>query len=123
MQNGAARFVWYELMTTDPEAAAGFYRSVLGWEPKPFEASPFPYLVLEAAGQGVAGIMALPEEARAGGMPRDRRAMDSECTLLCPNGKSCVGGSTMSKWPKSSRPRASSTMSRTPSCCTTSGEM
>lgn len=69
MQNGAARFVWYELMTTDPEAAAGFYRSVLGWEPKPFEASPFPYLVLEAAGQGVAGIMALPEEARAGGMP------------------------------------------------------
>ncbi len=67
MQNGATRFVWYELMTTEPEAAAAFYRSVLGWQAAPFEGAPIPYLVLTAEGHGVGGIMALPGEACAQG--------------------------------------------------------
>ena len=25
------RFVWYDLMTTDPEGAAAFYGKVVGW--------------------------------------------------------------------------------------------
>ena len=25
------RFVWHELMTTDPQAAIGFYTKVIGW--------------------------------------------------------------------------------------------
>jgi uncharacterized protein len=27
-------FVWYELMTTDMEAAEAFYRAVIGWNAK-----------------------------------------------------------------------------------------
>ena len=26
------KFVWYELMTTDPQAAEAYYRKVIGWE-------------------------------------------------------------------------------------------
>lgn len=25
------RFVWYELLTSDPDAAAGFYTELIGW--------------------------------------------------------------------------------------------
>jgi predicted enzyme related to lactoylglutathione lyase len=28
----AMRFIWYDLMTTDAGAAAGFYHGVLGWK-------------------------------------------------------------------------------------------
>ena len=27
-----SRFVWYELMTTDPAAARAFYTQVVGWQ-------------------------------------------------------------------------------------------
>ena len=30
------RFCWYELMTTDPKAAEGFYAKVVGWRAEPF---------------------------------------------------------------------------------------
>ena len=32
----AGRFVWYELMTTDPKAAMDFYTAVIGWKTQPF---------------------------------------------------------------------------------------
>src|SRR5688572_26439808 len=39
------RFVWYDLMTTDPQAAVAFYTKVLGWTTAPFdipgEAAPY----------------------------------------------------------------------------------
>ncbi|MBS1820106.1 MAG: VOC family protein [Acidobacteria bacterium] len=31
MGNSAGSFIWYELMTTDPDAAARFYGAVIGW--------------------------------------------------------------------------------------------
>ena len=31
------RFVWYELMTTDPKAAIAFYGDVIGWKAQPWE--------------------------------------------------------------------------------------
>ncbi len=31
MIDSHGRFVWYELMTTDMEAATGFYTKVVGW--------------------------------------------------------------------------------------------
>ena len=31
MANSHGRFVWYELMTTDMEAAKAFYAEVVGW--------------------------------------------------------------------------------------------
>jgi uncharacterized protein len=63
------RFLWYELMTTDIEGARAFYPRVAGWEVESFPASPTPYWVFTAGGQGVAGMMALPETARAQGAP------------------------------------------------------
>ena len=54
---------WSELMTTDPQAARGFYGELFGWQ---FETMPMPdgdYHVASAAGEKLAGIMALPEQA------------------------------------------------------------
>src|SRR3954468_8331109 len=31
MPNPAGSFIWYELMTPDPDAATTFYRAVVGW--------------------------------------------------------------------------------------------
>ena len=58
-------FVWYELMTSDPSAATAFYTRVLGWSAAD---SGMPGYTLVSAGPAqVAGIMALPEAARAMG--------------------------------------------------------
>ena len=60
-------FIWYELMTDDPEAAKVFYRDAIGWETSPFEEGSEDYTILEAAGRGIGGIMGIPADARAGG--------------------------------------------------------
>lgn len=61
------RFVWYELMTTDPVAALDFYRSVAGWSARDAGMPGMSYTVLSAGDSDVAGLMALPEAARAAG--------------------------------------------------------
>jgi predicted enzyme related to lactoylglutathione lyase len=55
-------------MTNDPEAAAGFYRTVVGWETRPWGHN-VAYTLCVAPSGPVAGIMALPEDARAMGAP------------------------------------------------------
>lgn len=55
------RPLWYELMTTDMNAAIAFYEQVVGWTSAPFEQSPQPYTIFKRAGQTpVAGVMARP---------------------------------------------------------------
>ena len=62
------QFFWYELMTSDVEGAKAFYGAVVGWKMAAF-GDAHDYSVLEVeGGRGVGGIMALPEEARAGGL-------------------------------------------------------
>ncbi len=64
-----SRFVWYELMTTDPAAARAFYSQVVGWQT---EASAIPgmdYTLLSAGPHQIGGMMALPPEALAAGVP------------------------------------------------------
>jgi uncharacterized protein len=68
----AGNFIWYELLTTDEDAAIDFYKAVVGFTAGDFPAADvgFRYTILSVAGQGVAGLMALPEEARKhGGQP------------------------------------------------------
>jgi uncharacterized protein len=61
------RFVWHELMTTDPQAAAAFYSKVLPWKTQP---SGMPDYTLWVAGKTQAGgLMAQPESARQSGAP------------------------------------------------------
>lgn len=71
MPNPAGSFIWYELMTTDANAAARFYNSVVGWQ---IEQAP----VLNVQGRdyrmiprndggNAGGLLQLTQEMRAGG--------------------------------------------------------
>ncbi|HEX8533471.1 MAG TPA: VOC family protein, partial [Allosphingosinicella sp.] len=62
----AHSFIWYELMTSDPQAAKTFYEKVVGWETKAFEGGA-DYTIFEADGRGVGGMMEIPEDARQAG--------------------------------------------------------
>jgi predicted enzyme related to lactoylglutathione lyase len=64
-------FFWYELMTTDLDAAEAFYTKVVGWKAQPFEggAGMPRYIVMNAGERGVGGLMTIPDEARRSGMP------------------------------------------------------
>ena len=63
-------FIWYELMTTDMDAAIPFYSKVVGWRPQAYEKSPVRYTVMNAGDRGVGGVMPLPDDYRkAGGKP------------------------------------------------------
>ncbi|MBV9653389.1 MAG: VOC family protein [Acetobacteraceae bacterium] len=57
----ANQFVWYELVTSDIDAALRFYGEVLGWESQDFPGSPQRYAIVNAKGAGVGGVMQLPE--------------------------------------------------------------
>jgi predicted enzyme related to lactoylglutathione lyase len=67
MSEGPARFVWYELMTTDPAAAESFYRGAIGWETRDFGKPDVPYTLLSAGSTMVGGLMRIPEIALANG--------------------------------------------------------
>ena len=61
------RFVWHELMTTDPQGAGAFYSKVLPWKTQP---SGMPDYTLWVAGKTqTGGLMAQPESARQAGAP------------------------------------------------------
>jgi uncharacterized protein len=61
------RFVWHELMTTDPQAAGAFYSKVLSWKT---QASGMPDYTLWVTGKTqTGGLMAQPESARQSGAP------------------------------------------------------
>ncbi|MGH7563035.1 MAG: VOC family protein [Gemmatimonadota bacterium] len=65
----SGRFVWYELMTTDLQAAQSFYTDVIGWSTAPFEQSEVPYTLWMNGEAPVGGVMALPQEACDQGAP------------------------------------------------------
>ena len=61
------RFVWHELVTTDPEAAAAFYSKVVPWKTQD---SGMPSYTLWMAGKlQIGGLTGLPEDAVAGTPP------------------------------------------------------
>lgn len=63
------RFVWYELMTTDPAAAAAYYQAVVGWTASPGQVPGIDYTLLSSPHGYAGGLMALPPEAAAKGAP------------------------------------------------------
>ena len=70
MTDSKPRFVWYELMTSDPDAAEGFYRAVVGWRMADAGQPGMRYTILSAGDRGMGGLMALPAEAcEAGARP------------------------------------------------------
>src|ERR1700761_3762736 len=70
MTDYQGRFVWYELMVEDTAKAKDFYGKVLGWG---FDDMPMPgmegatYTLAKVGDASVAGVMHLPDEAKAMG--------------------------------------------------------
>lgn len=56
------RFVWYDLMTTDPSAAQKFYPAVTGWGTEKWK-GPQPYTMWTLAEKPLGGVMNLPPGA------------------------------------------------------------
>ena len=63
------QFVWYDLMTSDPKAAEGFYGKLIGWGTQAFDGGDNPYTMWTKNETPLGGVMELPEEARAAGAP------------------------------------------------------
>ncbi len=63
------RFCWYELMTTDPGAADDFYAAVAGWGTEEWQGSDPPYTLWKNGPTALGGLMELPGEAAAAGVP------------------------------------------------------
>src|SRR5690242_14895955 len=59
------RFVWYDLMTTDPEGAKAFYTAVAGWGTQVWEE--MSYTMWTVGGAPIGGTRKLPDEAVASG--------------------------------------------------------
>lgn len=52
---------WNDLTTRDPEKAADFYRTLMGWDITPMDAGPTPYWQVTIDGEGEGGIMPMPD--------------------------------------------------------------
>lgn len=65
----ASKFVWYELMTSDLGAAETFYKAVNGWNAQSMGNADMPYTVMKVGDKETAGLMTIPDEARAMGQP------------------------------------------------------
>lgn len=63
------RFVWYELMTTDPTAAETFYTQLTGWTTKKGDIADQRYTEWVNGETALGGLMQLPDEAKEQGAP------------------------------------------------------
>jgi predicted enzyme related to lactoylglutathione lyase len=67
-RNPHGSFIWYELLTPDPDAAAAFYGEVIGWTAASAGQPGVDYRIFSADGTPVAGHMKLPDGAAGMGM-------------------------------------------------------
>jgi predicted enzyme related to lactoylglutathione lyase len=63
------RFYWYDLMTTDVEAAKSFYTKLIGWGTTLWNGAGQPYTMWTKGETPLGGVMELPEDARNAGAP------------------------------------------------------
>ena len=62
------KFVWHEYMGEDVKAATDFYVKVVGWNVRDAGTPGMSYTLFSAGDYGVAGLMAIPPEAKAIGV-------------------------------------------------------
>jgi predicted enzyme related to lactoylglutathione lyase len=67
-RNPHGSFIWYELLTADPDAAAAFYGDVVGWAAASAGQPGIDYRLFSIGGTRVAGHMKLPDAAAEMGM-------------------------------------------------------
>lgn len=59
MRGEASHFIWYELITSDIDAAAKFYAAVVGWTVKSSAAPGMDYRQWFMGEEAIGGLMAL----------------------------------------------------------------
>jgi len=57
-------FVWYELMTSDVDAAQAFYAKVVGWRMKDSETPAMRYMLAHVGERQVAGVIGFPPDVQ-----------------------------------------------------------
>lgn len=68
MTDQTGDFIWYELMTPDPQAAKAFYDAVVGWDIEPQPAGEIDYrMIRRSDGGNAGGVLHLTEEMSDGG--------------------------------------------------------
>jgi len=68
MTDQPCKFVWYELMTPDPDAAERFYKAVIGWNAHAATVGDEGYRQFRIGDVDVAGMMTLTDEVHATGV-------------------------------------------------------
>jgi predicted enzyme related to lactoylglutathione lyase len=69
MADSQSKFFWYELMTSDQDAAIDFYKKVVGWNVDQVVETPDGgrYTILAAGDRGIGGVLQISDEMRSGG--------------------------------------------------------
>jgi len=69
-KRGSGKFFWYELMTSDLDAAIDYYTKVVGWTasdmPMPGDSGQR-YVILNVGERGIGGVMQITDRMREGG--------------------------------------------------------
>lgn len=94
MTNSQGTFVWYELVTTDVQAAVAFYGDVVGWRTQRFDDA---YTIWTAGEIGIGGVLSSRDAARSAAGPHwlayvladDVDALTREAQSL--GARTCVG--------------------------------
>jgi predicted enzyme related to lactoylglutathione lyase len=68
MTNRHGEFIWYQLMTSDADAAAGFYGAVLGWRVRSADGSAGGYRIFGTGDADVGGFMAISADGACADM-------------------------------------------------------
>ena len=66
MTNQHGEWVWFELLTSDPDAAQAFYGGVIGWKASDSGTPDMDYRLLHAGDQEVGGLMKMPGDMEPG---------------------------------------------------------
>lgn len=67
MANAHGDFIWYELLTTDADAARTFYADVIGWTATDSGQPAIDYRILAAAEGNVGGLMQITDDMPSAG--------------------------------------------------------
>lgn len=67
MANAHGDFIWYELLTTDADAAQAFYGDIVGWSATDSGQSDIDYRILSSAEGAVGGLMQITDDMKAAG--------------------------------------------------------
>src|SRR5438270_10617644 len=61
-------FIWYELMTSDPDGAKTFYDAVVGWDIEPQPAGGMDYrMIRRSDGGNAGGVLRITNDMASGG--------------------------------------------------------